>query len=566
MHTEIDPDEVLLDAFNLPAFDTNQFEGRVERSIQGIIPTVLGMFAMVVFVIFLFQIWNLQVTKGSSMALLSQQDRLDHEILFAERGVIFDRYKRELAWNVPPLEDEDGFVLDTYSLRAYTERSGLAHILGFVGYPEKDKDGYWWRTEYVGKSGVESSFGERLAGENGVRIIEVDVRNVIQSENTIRPPIDGENAFLNIDADVQEALFTAIAAGADRAGFNGGAGVIMNVHTGEVIALTSYPEYSPQVMTDGVDNDKIAGYTLGKGQAFLNRAVLGEYTPGSIVKPYVAAAALQEKLVTPISSFLSTGEIRIPNPYSPGNDSVFRDWKAHGWVNAVEALAVSSNVYFYTVGGGFADQKGLGIERLAAYAARFGLGAKTGVELEAEGNGVVPTPAWKVEIFGEDNPWRLGNTYHTSIGQFGFLMTPIQAVRYIAAVANGGNLITPRIFEESVVESRSIGIDDKYLKTVREGIKQGGLRGTASSANVPGIQLAGKTGTAQLGVNNESMNSWVIGYWPADDPQFAFAVVLEKAPAGTLQGAAPAMRSFFEWLVEKYPEYAAGRYPEVAVE
>ena len=558
--SHIDPDEVLLDAFNLPSFDTNQFEGRVERSIQRKIPIFVGLFALLILLGFLFQTWNLQIARGEAMALLSQQNRLDHEILFAERGVIFDRYGRELVWNVSSASESED-ELDTFSLRKYTPTKGFAHILGFVGYPEKDSSGFWWRTDYVGKAGMEHSLNTILEGKNGVRIIEVDALNAIQSENIIRPPTDGKNVTLSIDSEVQEALFNTIKNGAEQAGFVGASGIIMDVTNGEVLALTSYPEYSSQVMTDGIDTDTIAGYTQNGGQPFLNRAIVGEYTPGSIVKPYIAAAALDEGIVTPQTSFLSTGEIRIPNPYNPNQDSIFRDWKAHGWVNVIEALAVSSNVYFYTVGGGYQGQEGLGIEKLAAYATRFGLGQPTGIEFGTEAVGVVPTPTWKQEIFGEGDPWRIGNTYHTSIGQFGFLVTPIQAARYISAVANGGDLVTPHLVKETVIEKKPVGISDEHLAVVRSGMQQGAEAGTAAAVNVPGIRIAGKTGTAQLGLHNESMNSWVVGFWPADKPQFAFAAVLEKAPAGTLQGAAPAMRSFFEWLVETKPDYARGQYP-----
>lgn len=561
---DIDPDEVLLDAFNLPSFDTNQFEGRVERSIRGRVPMMVGGVAAIVFVIFLLQTWNLQIARGEAMALLSSQNNLNKEILFAERGVIYDRNQRELAWNTLPVETDDS--LSVYSLREYSDRDGLAHLLGFVGYPEKDASGFWWRTDYLGKAGVESSLNHLLHGENGVRIIEVDALNNIQSENTIQSPVDGRSITLSVDVDIQEALYKAIRSGAREAGFVGGAGVVMDVTTGEVLALTNYPEYSSQVMTDGVDQEAIQRYATQSGQPFLNRAVLGEYTPGSIVKPYIAAAALAEDLVTPITSILSTGEIRVPNPYSPGNDSIFRDWKAHGWVNVREAIAVSSNVYFYAVGGGHEGQKGLGIERLAAYAARFGFGVPTGIELDSEGRGVVPTPSWKEEIFGEDDPWRIGNTYHTSIGQFGFLVTPVQAARYIAAVANGGTLLTPHLIKGAPSQTFPVGIPDEHLNVVRQGMRQGAESGTAAAVNVSGIRIAAKTGTAQLGVNNESMNSWVVGFWPADEPKFAFAAVLEKAPAGTLRGAAPALQSFFQTIVNEHPEYARGEYPVVEVE
>ncbi len=558
----IDPDEVLLDAFNLPDFNTHQLEGRVERSIRSSVPLAVGGAILVVFGIFLWQSWDLQVTRGEAMAVLSEQNQLDHEIVFARRGVIYDRFGRELAWNTAPHTASTTDMLgDTFSLRSYSDQRGVAHILGFVDYPAHDQQGNWWRTEYEGRAGVESSLDTRIAGTNGVRIIEVDALGRVQSANTLRAPVDGENVTLTIDAVVQEALFTAIRDGAQRSGFTGGAGVIMDARTGEVVALTSYPEYDVQVMTDGVDTDAIAAYVQDERDPFLNRAVLGEYTPGSIVKPYIAAAALAEGVITPEKQILSTGEIRIPNPYYPDQYSTFRDWKAHGWVDVRRAVAVSSNVYFYAVGGGYEDQQGLGIDLLASYAHAFGLGEPTGIDLASEASGVVPTPEWKSQVFGEDDPWRLGNTYHTSIGQFGFLVTPLQAVRYMGALANGGTLLTPHVQKDTIPTTQSIGIDDATLRIVRDGMRRAVQGETAAAVNVAGIDIAAKTGTAQLGRNNELMNSWVVGFWPAERPQFAFAVVLERAPAETLVGAAPAMRSFFEWLVREQPSYAAGAYP-----
>ena len=559
---DIDPDEVLLDASNLPSFDTNQFEGRVERSLRRVVPLWVGVFAMLVFALFLFQVWNLQVARGEAMALLSQRNNLDNEVIFAKRGVIYDRLGRELAWNAPILNEEELPRHDTYALRHYIEAPGFSHLLGFVGYPEQDAQGHWWRTEYVGRAGVEQSFDDILRGENGIRIIEVDALSNVQSENTVRTPVDGTTVALSIDSDIQSALYDAIRDGAQTAGFVGGAGIVMDVDTGEIVALTNYPEYSSQVMTDAADSDTIAGYAENSAQPFLNRAVLGEYTPGSIVKPYIVAASLAEGIINPTKSILSTGAIRIPNPYLPGQFSIFRDWKAHGWVDAREALKLSSNVYFYAVGGGYEDQEGLGISKLAAYARAFGFGIPTGIAFDTEADGVVPTPAWKKAVFGEDNPWRIGNTYHTAIGQFGFLVTPIQAVRYAAAVANGGNLMTPHLIKGERSQSVSVGIADEHLQVAREGMQKAAEEGTAIAVNVPGIRIAGKTGTAQLGARNEYMNSWVIGYWPADNPKFAYAAVLEKAPAGTLRGAAPALQQFFRYLVDEKPEYVAGAYPD----
>jgi len=274
---------------------------------------------------------------------------------------------------------------------------------------------------------------------------------------------------------------------------------------------------------------------------------------------------LNEGIIDPETKILSTGAITIPNPYDPANPSIYRDWAVHGLVNMREALAVSSDEYFYQIGGGYGSQKGLGIDRLDSYARRFGLGSPTGIELMGEEEGVIPTPEWKAAVFGEDDPWRIGNTYHTAIGQYGFQMTPLQAVSFIAAVANGGKLLRPSVLLSTpsygfgASPYVSVGIPDKHLQVVREGMRLAVTSqrsdATVKVLNIPGIAIAAKTGTAQIGARNQWINSWSVGFWPADNPKYAYAVVLEKAPAGTLSGAAPGIRPFFEWLIVNKSEY-----------
>jgi penicillin-binding protein 2 len=224
------------------------------------------------------------------------------------------------------------------------------------------------------------------------------------------------------------------------------------------------------------------------------------------------------------------------------------------------ALAVSSDEYFYTIGGGFAGQEGLGIARLEKYARLFGLGSKTGIDIPQEQAGTIPSPEWKQQTFDDGEPWRIGDTYHTAIGQYGFLTTPIQAVRFIAAVANGGNLLTPHLVASTTAEIVPLGLSDADLKIVREGMRMAVTSSrsdaTVKTLNIKGFELSAKTGTAQIGAHNEWMNSWSVGFWPIEHPVYAYAVVLERAKAHTASGAAPGMRPFFEWLIAHHPEYS----------
>jgi penicillin-binding protein 2 len=555
-----DPDAVLLDASNIPRFDTHQLEGRIVQPVSTRSFVAFGVVLVLVFGVLSYKTFMLQVVHGAEYADLSEKNSHDERIIFAQRGVIYDRFGRELAWNEPLALNEDG--TGGYSRRVYTTDTGFGHLLGFVTYPATDQHGNWWRTDYEAKAGAELRFDTRLKGENGTRLLEIDAQGNTKEGSAVRAPKDGENITLSIDAALQQKLFESIQHGADTSGFVGGAGAIIDVHTGELLALTSYPEYESQVLSDGSDRTTIAGYNTNARKPFLNRTLSGEYAPGSIVKPFVAIAALEEGIITPEKQILSTGALVLPNPYNPDLPSIFRDWKAHGWVDMRHAIANSSDVYFYEVGGGFGTQQGLGIARLDAYAKKFGFGQETGFDIQYESLGNVPTPEWKEEVFGADDPWRIGDTYHTSIGQFGFLVTPIQAIRYAAALANDGTLVEPHIEKGQEPVLVHNDFDPAYFDIIHEGMRMGVQGGTVASLNVPGIELAGKTGTAEVGTRNQYMNSLAIGFWPYDKPRFAFAVVLERAKAGTLVGAAPSMRPFFEWLVQEYPEYAAGHYPD----
>ena len=554
---EIAPDEIFLDSSNLPGYNAKQFEGRVARPVALRSIIAVGVVFIAVVSLFSFRAYSLGVARGALYADISENNTLDKNIIFATRGVIYDRTGVELAWNVAQASTTNA-TSSMFALRRYTRMPGLSHVIGFLQYPKADAKGAWWREEYSGVSGVELSHDEQLKGTNGHTMVERDAHGKVERENIVTPPISGDDLRLAIDADVQSKLYVTLLQHANTMRFQGGAAVIMDVRTGEVLALTSFPEYDHQAFTDGISEGVSAAYRSSR-TPLLNRAVSGLYTPGSIVKPIFAAAALNENLINPDTQIHSTGALTLPNAYDPARPSIFRDWAVHGWVDMRTAIAVSSDEYFYVIGGGFGGQKGLGIGKIDEYARRFGLATTTGIDLLGEKVGVIPTPEWKAFVFGEDDPWRVGDTYHTVIGQYGFLITPLQAVRFIAAVGNGGKLMVPRLELGAAPSYVEIGIPDEYLQIVREGMRMAVVttrsEATVKALNIGGIKIAAKTGTAQLGVRNEYMNSWSVGFWPADNPHYAYAVVLENAPAGTASGAAPGLVPFFQWLISEKPQY-----------
>lgn len=551
---EIAPDEVMLDSSNLGNFDTSQFEGRLEKPISKLtLYSVGGLFALMALV-FLIQAWNLQVVHGDEYQIRSEKNLLRPIPIFAGRGVLEDRNGALLAWNAP---SQTGATTteDTVATRQYATTTGIAHVIGYVQYPSKDKNGFYYQDDFEGVAGTEKYYNADLQGTNGSRLVEVDARGQVVSENIVRPPQQGKTVTLSIDSRVQSSLFKNIKDIADEVGFAGGAGVVMDVHTGEIIALTSYPEYSSQVMSDRNDVAKVKALLTNPNLPFLNRAVDGLYTPGSIVKPYVALGVLTEKIIDPMTIIYTTGSISIPNPYDPTKSTLFKDWKNNGALDIRHAIAVSSDAYFYVVGGGYKDQKGLGIVNIDKYLRFFGLGSRIPESFVQGKAGVIPTPEWKKATFKED--WYLGNTYHTSIGQYGFQVTLVQMIRAVASLANNGLLLVPDIKKKDVpqIERFIEEIPAKNFTIVREGMRLSVTEGVAHALNAPYTEVAAKSGTAELGVSKDKVNSWITGFWPYENPKYAFVVMLEKGSVHNLVGAAAAMRRQLDWMNENTPEY-----------
>ncbi len=547
---EIDPDEIFLDSRNLPEFNTAQMEGRLETPIRKQAFLIVGSGAVLILLALVGRLSILQIAEGSTYKERSEQNRLEESTVFARRGVLYDRRGTELAWNTRDTPEP-------FASRSYIDAAGFGHILGYITLPKKDSSGKFYEVEYKGVAGTERSFNDQLSGENGKRMIEVDAHGAVHSESVLTPPRDGGNVTLSIDARVEEAFYGFIKGLADQVPFTGGAGAIMDVRTGELIALTSYPEYRPSVMSSADDRAAVQEYMSDTRKPFLDRMVSGLYTPGSIVKPFMALGALQEGVISPEKQIYSAGYITVPNPYDPSRPSRFNDWKAHGWVDMRDAIAVSSDVYFYEIGGGFPGQQGMGIANVEKYARLFGIASPTGIQLPGEESGTIPNPEWKKKMFdGED--WRVGDTYNTVIGQYGFQVTPIQMLRAIASIANGGTLLTPSLIASTTQTGTKVDIPAEDFKVVQEGMRQGVLMGTGVGLNKDSIHVASKTGTAQLGRDKQHVNSWATGFFPYEHPRYAFIVLMERGPVTNTLGGVYVMRQLLDWMAVHTPEYLEG--------
>lgn len=596
----ISPDEVFLDSKNIPNFDSGQFEGRMEQSIS----SRVYLFMTVVFLLSGFflisRVSYLQIAKGADFADRAENNHLRFIYLSPERGLIYDRNEEVLAWNNPAFrlilkkeafEQEDltakintflGFLdkkdvnrekdvvlgifndwnevnniyqqwsylplrIETISLRTYKDISGVSHLVGYTGYVSA------FESE-VGKEGVEKSFNDILSGKKGIKLVEVDSLDKIKSENIQEYPVQGENIYLSVDYRIQEKLYEIFSNLALERGFKGASGVILDVENGEVLAMTNYPEYDSQILSRGQEEREISNYRNDPRKPFLNRAVTGLYAPGSVVKPIVAIAALVEKIISPDKQIFSSGSISVPNPYFPEEESVFYDWKAHGFVDMKQALAVSSNVYFYTIGGGHDGVNGLGIKRLKDYFNLFGLGEKTGINLGGEAGGIISDPDLKKKN-SSDPVWRVGDTYNISIGQGDFQITPLQMVTAISTIANEGLVVNPKIIlGNKSGDFEDLDIPEEYFQVVKDGMRRAVLLGTASALGGLPVKIGAKTGTAELG-SGKFVNSWLVAFWPFEKPRYAISIVLEKGNSSNLIGGVFAMKELIEWMFIHTPEY-----------
>lgn len=546
-------DEVLVDALNIPLVDIDRLEGRREMPIASWRLYALGVLFVGIAGIFGYKLFVIQIVEGASFYARSVTNSLESEVIIAERGVILDRYGEPLAWN----EVADATSTE-WALRAYTDRRGIGSVIGYVNAPRKDGKGNYYRTEYTGRAGVEESANALLAGTNGKRFVEVDVGGDSISEHTTEPPIAGTSVTLSLDAELSEVIHDIIASTTAATGFRSGAAAMMDVNTGEIIALAAFPSYDPKIFADGTDRAAITALNTDPRSPLIDKIIAGTYIPGSIVKPFVAYAALAEQIISPEKEIFSNGRLEVANKYNPDQPAIFRDWKAHGYTNMRRAIAVSGDVYFYTIGGGTPDQQGLGITKLHDWMTRFGFGTTTGIDLSGERGGVVPNPAWKEDVFKDD--WRLGDTYLTAIGQFGWQITPLQMMRAYATIANGGFLVTPTIYHATTTRGVDLRLNQDYLSLVREGMRMAVNTdgGTVRGLDRKDVAIAGKSGTAELDRAKTKVNTWVTGFFPYEKPKYSFILFMENGPYANQVGASRVMKGVFDWIGENRPQYLLG--------
>ncbi|MBM4410429.1 MAG: penicillin-binding protein 2 [Chloroflexi bacterium] len=469
--------------------------------------------------------------------------------------------------------------IEVTSDRRYEASGALAHVLGYVAPIPVDRAVELQKVGYspegrIGLTGVEAVYESRLRGENGRRLILADPlgREVGTLGDT--PPRTGSTVELSIDLALQRAAEAALRGGID-AGLSivrsvparpqpvpGGAAVVMEVNTGEILALVSLPSYDANLFNGSTDAQAFERVLQDPGHPLVDRTYMETRSPGSIFKPLVALAALEEGIATADTRITSNGYISVANEYDPSIRYVFKDWAAHGSTDMARALARSSDVYFYLLAGGYREDgrevfRGMGADTLAKWARLGGFGRPAGIDLPGETGGLVPDSRWKEKTIGDQ--WLLGDTYTYGIGQGYFTATPLQMTVLAAAFANGGDLLAPRVVRGTREDGRFFPTGRQvtarlpgtpaHFETVRRGmLAAAALDGTAFTGVPTGWQIAAKTGTAEFGQpypdGEFHTHGWFMAYGPFERPEIAVVVYLEYGVGSTHAG--PVAKEIFE--------------------
>ncbi len=493
-----------------------------------------------------------QVTGQNLTAVRAQIDQ--QGLTSLEPMTLIESVERDqaLLWEVL-LADLPGVSVTKLPRRQYAALLGLGHVLGYVGRLSEDDQARWPETSlaaYVGKSGLEYQYEADLQGTPGEDRIEVDAKGRVERTLAQLPPTPGKTLTLTLDTRLEESLMHRLREASQGFESNKAAAVVIDVHTGGILAMASLPSFDPNSFVRADQKDDRAALLTNPDLPLLNRAVLGTYPSGSTIKPVIAAAALSEGTITPKTTLdTSAGVIQI-------GQWRFPDWKVHGITDVRRALAESNDIFFYAVGGGYEHIPGLGVDRLHSWLDRFGFGKKTGIDLPSEAKGLVPDSAWKQDRLHE--AWYIGDSYHLAIGQGFFLTTPLQLAAAIATIANNGLPVTPHLMEtlkdptgvtqvyQSPATSPAI-VTPTVIATIQEGMRLTVTDGTARSLQELPVSVAGKTGTAQFGSTNQT-HSWFVGFAPAQEPQIAFAFVVEGGGESS-DTAVPAAKAFLaDWV------------------
>ncbi len=472
-------------------------------------------------------------------------------------------------------QDFPGVFVQAEPRRIYPTGSLTAQVVGYIGRispeelaslnpdPRSGLPQRYLESDSLGKVGAERAYEDLLRGKLGFREIQVDASgHPVGAPFREEPAQPGYDIVLTLDTELQEKVTEILQSYIEQANRNrpsyyrpiySGVAILMDPRNGQILAMVSLPAYENNIFVRGTDAAALRGLLEDPHHPLVNRAIGGEFPPGSTFKLVVASAGLQEGVITPRTRIYDPGYLLVPNRYDPTlPPQVFPCWlrSGHGWQDVVAGIQHSCNVFFFTVAGGTPENNyrdGLGVERLVRYARAFGYGEVSGLGFPGEAAGLLPTPQWKEEVLGE--PWVQGDVYNMAIGQGNVLATPLQVLNAAAAVANGGTLYRPQLllrvldregrivreFQPEVI--RRVPVEAEYLELVRQGMRRVVSESYNAYARNAVVPIAGKTGSAEFGPflrpGIRQAHAWFVAFAPYEDPQLAVVVLVEGGGEGS---------------------------------
>lgn len=572
-----------------------------------------------------FTAFDLQIAEGATYNYLATANSIRYQTIYASRGVVFDRNGKQLVYNVSSfsvvldvdrLEGEPettvtkvaelvggspDLLMEVYDekveagakevvlmdglpwnqgpyqlsvhetelpgvrveesvARTYPEGYVYGQVVGYTGAVTKyDVSNGKDPNDTTGKSGVEYTYDQYLRGTNGVRVSEENRQGRVVESYVATEPVTGSNVYLTIDDAVQRKSTEVLQKAIDDMDGTAGAVIIENVHTGEILSIVSLPTYDPNIFVDGSRSKELTKLFNDPSLPLFNRAITGAYPPGSTFKPVTASMGLEEGVITPTTEIYTGGTFDYKGV-------TFQDAGKKNWgdLNVLEALKVSSSIFFMKTSLKVQDRDGNAIDTLVEYAHNFGLGVKSGIDLPGEATGTVASPEAKARLHNE--VWYPGDLLNASMGQGDHMITPIQLLTLASTIANGGSVMWPHLV--SSIESdrgvstiptevmRSGFVSDATLTTVRKGMRLAVTDGIAKGMNSSIVQVAVKTGTAESGRTSGTPHAFIMGFAPYEDPEIAFVFFVEAG--GWSYEAAPYARSLLDWYFGEYkPSQAA---------
>src|SRR3989344_1728010 len=623
---EVEPQEVLLDTFAL-RYQEEQGDGAPTLELplsQSLFQKIIWAFLLLIF-LFVGRVAQLQVLAGADLREKAANNTFRITPSFGGRGIIYDSFMKPLVFNVAsfdlvcdkrdfpkdrhkkelileeislalniPFKDlkatfdttmqpeilfkenllhDDVVVLETKKedipgcevkeniVRSYPYGSLFSHVLGYtakISSKELEAQANYFVSEQIGKAGVEKSYEQYLRGIPGQIRVKKDSSGKAVGEKEVIPVTKGGNVVLWLNLELQQKLEISLQESLNRLGVQKGAAIAMDPQTGGVLALVSLPGFDPNTFSKTISQKEWDALRQDSRTPLFNRAISGiGFTTGSVIKPLVALGALEKGIITEHTNIFSPLEICVKNKFG-GADQCFRDWTFHGDSDVRRAIAESVNPFFYIIGGGYQNQKGLGAQGIKDILQLFGWGQETGIDLPGEGQGILPDL---------DDNWRLGDTYHFSIGQGSFAVTPIQVATAFSAIANGGTLLQPQMAKEIIDSNEEVVkpfekhvlrenlLSPYTIEIVREGMRQVVTKGSGTGFldSVP-VQVAAKTGTAQTGRTTSGgrdyLYSWVTTFAPYENPEIVLVIMVEDVVEGEV-ATLPVARDVLSWYFSR---------------